>query len=48
VSRDNPTVVEELSAELESRFDPITADETRTDPEVSSVVTNRLEELGYL
>jgi arylsulfatase A-like enzyme len=48
VSGDHPEVVEELSEEIQSRFDPIAADDDYTKPDVSPVVTNRLEDLGYL
>jgi arylsulfatase A-like enzyme len=48
VSQDHPDVVDELSEEIQSRFDPITADDDYTKPDVSPVVTNRLEDLGYL
>jgi arylsulfatase A-like enzyme len=48
VSEDHPDVVDELSEAIQSRFDPITADDDYTKPDVSPVVTNRLEDLGYL
>jgi len=48
VSEDHPEVVEELSGAIQSRFDPISADDDYTKPDVSPVVTDRLEDLGYL
>ncbi len=48
VSQDHPAVVERLSGWITDRFDSISADDEQTDPDVSPVVTDRLEELGYL
>jgi arylsulfatase A-like enzyme len=48
VSESNPDVVEELTKTIQSRLDPITTDSSRTDPDVSPVISNRLEDLGYI
>jgi arylsulfatase A-like enzyme len=48
VSDSHPEVVDRLAQRAESRFDPISADGDATDPDVSPVITNRLEDLGYI
>jgi len=48
VSDSHPEVVDRLAQRVESRFDPISADGDATDPDVSPVITNRLEDLGYI
>ncbi len=49
VSGSNPDVVEELTERLQTRLDPITTDHhSSTDPDVSPVISNRLEDLGYI
>jgi arylsulfatase A-like enzyme len=48
VSEDHPDVVAELTEPIESRLDPITVESSKTDPDVSPVITNRLEDLGYI
>jgi arylsulfatase A-like enzyme len=48
VHADNPEVVERLKERITARFEPIMADASQTDPDVSPVITNQLEELGYL
>jgi len=48
VSESYPTVVEELTESIETRFDQISTDDSRTDPDVSPTISNRLEDLGYI
>jgi arylsulfatase A-like enzyme len=48
VSDSNPAVVDRLADRIQSRFDPITAGGDSTNPDVSPVITNRLEDLGYI
>jgi arylsulfatase A-like enzyme len=48
VSESNPDVVADLTEILEERLDPITTDASQTDPDVSPVISNRLEDLGYI
>jgi arylsulfatase A-like enzyme len=48
VSERHPAVVDRLARRVESWFDAIPADGDATDPDVSPVITNRLEDLGYI
>lgn len=48
VSEANPDVVEDLTETIQTRFDPITVEASRTDPDVSPVISSRLEDLGYI
>jgi arylsulfatase A-like enzyme len=49
VSGSNPDVVEEVTERLQTRLDPLTTDHhSSTDPDVSPVISSRLEDLGYI